>query len=58
MEKQLLLKSPCYTCIRADENKNECAPGCEKLKEYKEKLSFSVYEDMKGSVFQIYSVSV
>ncbi len=55
MEKQLL-KSPCYSCSRSDEDKDECAPGCEKLKEYKERLPFSVYEDSRGSVFQIYTL--
>ncbi len=51
-------KSPCYDCIRSDENKNECAPSCERLKEYQKTLSSSPYEDLKGSVFQIYTSSV
>ncbi len=55
MTKQLL-KSPCYDCDRSKENKNECAPDCEKLKEYQAMLSCSYYEDLKGSVFQVYSL--
>ncbi len=56
MEKRLL-KSPCYDCDKSDKNKNECAPDCKKLKEYQEHLQVSHYEDLKGSVFQIYTLS-
>ncbi len=55
MEKQLL-RSPCYDCIKSDKNKNECAHDCKKLKSYQENIQLSRYEDLKGSVFQIYTL--
>ncbi len=53
--KEQLLRSPCYSCIRFDENKNECSLHCDKLKEYQESLRSTHYEDLKGSVFEIYT---
>lgn len=31
-------KSPCLSCDRAQEDKNKCLEGCEKLREYQELL--------------------
>ncbi len=55
MEKPCL-KSPCYTCIKSEENKKECAPKCKKLKEYQDSIKPCRYEDLKGSAFEIYTM--
>jgi hypothetical protein len=34
--RRAMLKSPCLTCDRAQEDKNKCIEDCEKLKEYQE----------------------
>jgi hypothetical protein len=33
-----MLKSPCLTCEKKDEDKNKCVEECEKLKLYQELL--------------------
>jgi hypothetical protein len=33
-----MLKSPCITCDRANEDKNKCLEECEKLREYQEQI--------------------
>ncbi len=51
---KLLLKSPCFTCAKLGKSKFDCAPDCEKLKSYQQNLRFSIYEDLKGSAFEMY----
>jgi hypothetical protein len=34
----VMVKSPCITCDRANEDKNKCLDKCDRLKEYQEMI--------------------